>query len=59
MKRVIERGEFVSSVKPLVTIVVNYPGSYAGPWINSEHTAAILASLVLYLAYTSKAKLLA
>jgi len=59
MKRVIERGEFVSSVKPLVTIVVNYPGSYAGPWINSEHMAAILASLVLYLAYSSKAKLLA
>ena len=59
MKRVIERGEFVSSVKPLVTIVVNYPGSYAGPWINSEHMAAMLAALVLYMAYSSRAKLLA
>ena len=58
-KRVLERGEFSSSVKPLVTIQLNYPGSYAGPWINSEHMAAMLAAVVLYLAYSSKAKLLA
>ena len=59
MKRVLERGDDTSGVKPLVTIVVNYPGAYNGPWINSEHMAAILATLVLYMAYSSKSKLLA
>ena len=28
VKRVLEKGEDVSSVKPLVTIVVNYPVSF-------------------------------
>lgn len=59
MKRVMERGEDLSSVKPLVTIVVNHRGAYNGPWMNSEHMAAILSTIVLYLAYSSKAKLLA
>ena len=59
LKRVLERGEDAIGVKPLVTIVVNHPGAYSGPWINSEHTAAILSAVVFYLAYSSKAKLLA
>merc|ERR1739844_37897 len=59
LKRVLERGEDAIGVKPLVTIVVNHPGAYSGPWINSEHTAAILSAVVLYFAYSSKAKLLA
>ena len=59
LKRILERGEDAIGVKPLVTIVVNFPGAYSGPWINSEHTAAILSAVVFYLAYSSKAKLLA
>jgi hypothetical protein len=31
----------------------------AGPWLNSEHIAAILAILVFYLAFSSKSSLLA
>ena len=59
VKRVVERGEDPASVKPLVTIVVNFPGAYKGPWVNSEHMALILAALVFYMAYSTKAKLLA
>ncbi len=59
LKRVVERGDDAASVKPLVTIVITHRGAYNGPWINSEHTAAILATLVFYMAYSSKAKLLA
>ena len=57
-KRALESGEG-SAVKPLVTIVVNYPGAYKGPWINSELLAAALSILVFYLAYSSKSALLA
>merc|ERR1711997_126301 len=46
LKRVLERGEDTVGVKSLVTIVVNHPGAYSGPWINSEHTAAILSAVV-------------
>merc|ERR1712117_402416 len=56
-KRALESGEG-SAVKPLVTIVVNYPGAYKGPWINSELLAAALSILVFYLAYSSKSALL-
>ena len=59
VKRVLERGEDASSVKPLVTIVVEYPGAYKGSYINSELVAGLLASLVFYLAYSSKSALLA
>lgn len=55
----LKRAHDPASVKPLVTIVVTHRGAYNGPWINSEHTAAILAVAVLYLAYSAKAKLLA
>jgi translocon-associated protein subunit delta len=58
VKKARDRGEG-STVKPLVTIIVNYPGAYKGPWVNSELLAAALSILVFYLAYTSKAALLA
>ena len=58
VKRSRERGEAVTAA-PLVTIVVNYAGSYTGPLLNSEHIAACLAAAVFYLAFSSKSKLLA
>merc|ERR1712203_697573 len=48
-----------STVSPLVTIVIPYPGSYSGPWLNSEHLAAALAAAVFYLAFSSRSSLLA
>ncbi len=58
VKRANDRGE-ANTVKPLVTIVINYPGAYKGPWVNSELLAAALSILVFYLAYSSKSALLA
>ena len=59
VKRILERGENPLNAKPVATIVVNYPGAYKGPWINSELLALTLAMLVFYLAFSSKAALLA
>ena len=59
VKRVMERNENLATVKPLATVVVNYAGAYTGSWINSELLAAAMGALVFYLAYSSKAQLLA
>ena len=58
MRKAIRSGEDPSSVKPLVTVVVNHPGAYQGPWVNSEFMAAILSVFVWYLAFSAKSKLL-
>merc|ERR1712038_724102 len=55
IKRVVERGEDIATVKPIATVVVNYPGAYKG----SELVAAGIAILIFYFAYTAKGKLLA
>jgi len=62
VKRVLESGATEipeSTVKPLVTIVVNFPGAYTGHYLNSELLATILVAVVFYLAYSSKSALLA
>merc|ERR1712038_2045370 len=59
IKRVVERGEDVATVKPMAKIVVNYPGAYKGAYVSSELIATVLAILVFYFAYSAKSKLLA
>ncbi|KDR24467.1 translocon-associated protein subunit delta [Zootermopsis nevadensis] len=59
LRKAIRNGEDPSSIKSLVTIVVNYPGAYNGPWLNSEFIAAILSVVVWYLAFSARSKLLA
>ncbi|KAJ9599943.1 hypothetical protein L9F63_009771 [Diploptera punctata] len=59
MRKAIRSGEDPASVKPLVTVVVNHPGAYQGPWVNSEFMAAVLSVLVWYVAFSAKSKLLA
>lgn len=59
LRKAIRSGEDSSSVKSLVTVVVNHPGAYQGPWVNSEFMAAILSVLVWYLAFSARSKLLA
>lgn len=59
IKRVVERGEDVATVKPMATVVVNYPGAYKGAYVSSELIASVLAILVFYFAYSAKSKLLA
>jgi len=58
VRRARDRGD-AATTAPLVSIIVSYPGSYGGPWLNSEHIAAGLAALVFYLAFSSKSSLLA
>lgn len=52
-------GASIDNVKALVTLTLNHPGAYTGPWLNSEHLAAIMGVVVVYVAITSKSKLLA
>ncbi|XP_053984923.1 translocon-associated protein subunit delta [Hylaeus volcanicus] len=59
IRKAYRNGEDASSVKPLVVVVLNNPGVYLGPWVNSELLAALLAALVSYFAFSSKFKLLA
>lgn len=58
LRKAMRSGEDISTVKPLVTIVVSYPGAYQGPWVNSEFMAAVLSGLVWYLAFSAKSNLL-
>lgn len=59
LRKAMRNGEDTSSVQPLVTILVNFPGAYKGPWVNSEFIAAIIAIFVFFVAISSKSKLLA
>lgn len=58
LRKAIRNGEDTSSVKPLAVVVLNHPGAYLGPWINSELLAAFLAAFVTYTAFSAKWKLL-
>lgn len=59
IRKAYRNAEDPSSVKPLAVVVVNNPGVYVGPWINSEFLAVLLAALVSYTAFSAKSKLLA
>ncbi|XP_059489851.1 translocon-associated protein subunit delta-like [Neocloeon triangulifer] len=58
LRKAIRSGDDLGSVKPLVSVLLNHPGSYQGPWVNSEFMAAALAVVVWYCAYTFRNKLL-
>lgn len=59
IRKAIRNGEDPTSIKPLAVVVLNNPGIYTGPWINSELLAAALVVLVSYAAFSAKSKLLA
>lgn len=59
IRKALRNGEDPNSVKPLVVVVLNNPGIYRGPWVNSELLAVLLAAVVSYSAFSSKFKLLA
>ncbi|KAK9500764.1 hypothetical protein O3M35_001962 [Rhynocoris fuscipes] len=58
LRKAIRNYEQTSSVKPLFNISIHHPGTYQGPWLNSEFLAAAIAILVWYMAFTVKSKLL-
>ncbi|CAH2062444.1 unnamed protein product, partial [Iphiclides podalirius] len=48
-----------ANVAPLLAIQLQHPGSYSGPWVNSEVLATALSILVAYIALHHKSKILA
>lgn len=58
LRKAFRNSEQASSVEPLFKIKLNHPGTYQGPWLNSEFMAATIAVCVWYIAYSSKSKLL-
>lgn len=57
LRKLLRDGESISSVKPVHSAYVRYPGAYRGAWVNSEFLAAIISFVVLYFAYTFKSKI--
>lgn len=51
--------EDTSNIKPLAVVVVNNPGVFLGPWVNSELLATLLAVVISYFAFSAKSKILA
>lgn len=51
-------GEDASSVKTLFGVSFEHQGASEGPWIQTEHIAAMTAVLVSYLAYSARSHLL-
>jgi translocon-associated protein subunit delta len=47
----------VNQPEALAKLTLNHPGAYNGPWLNSEHLAAILGVAVVYIAVGSRSKL--
>ncbi|BES88284.1 unnamed protein product [Nesidiocoris tenuis] len=58
LRKAIRNNEDVSAVKPLSQIQVPHPGTYQGPWLNSEFLAVVLSLIVWYSAFSTKSKLL-
>ncbi|XP_050547749.1 translocon-associated protein subunit delta-like [Daktulosphaira vitifoliae] len=57
LRKLLRDGESTSSVTPVHTAYVRYPGAYKGVWVNSEFLAALVSMVVLYIAYTFKSKI--
>ncbi|XP_026725553.1 translocon-associated protein subunit delta [Trichoplusia ni] len=53
------RADPAATVAPLIAIQLNHPGSYSGPWVNSEILATALSILVAYTALRNKSNILA
>ncbi|KAG7298533.1 hypothetical protein JYU34_018173 [Plutella xylostella] len=53
------RSDPAATVAPLFAVQLSHPGSYSGPWVNSEVMATALSILVAYTALRNKSKILA
>ncbi|XP_041968673.1 translocon-associated protein subunit delta [Aricia agestis] len=53
------RSDPAATVAPLLAIQLQHPGSYSGPWVNSEVLATVLSILIAYTALLNKTKILA
>ncbi|OWR45825.1 salivary protein [Danaus plexippus plexippus] len=48
------RSDPAATVAPLLAIQLQHPGSYSGPWINSEVLATLLSIVIAYTALKNK-----
>ncbi|KAJ0169803.1 hypothetical protein K1T71_014409 [Dendrolimus kikuchii] len=53
------RNDPAATIAPLLVIQLHHPGSYSGPWVNSEVLATAISVLVAYVALRNKSKILA
>ncbi|XP_034838185.1 translocon-associated protein subunit delta [Maniola hyperantus] len=53
------RSDPAATVAPLLAIQLQHPGSYSGPWVNSEVLATAMSIIVAYTALRSKSSILA
>ncbi|XP_074598000.1 translocon-associated protein delta isoform X2 [Brevipalpus obovatus] len=49
-----QRSNTDAGVNPLFKIDLRHPGTYKGPWLQSERVAAVASILVCYLAFKQK-----
>jgi len=57
LRRAQRSGEDTSSVKSLFDVDIRHQGTSHGPWIQTEHLAAGLITLVWYFAYITRSRL--
>ncbi|XP_013792001.1 translocon-associated protein subunit delta-like [Limulus polyphemus] len=57
LRKVQRSGEDTSNIKPLFTVTINHPGTYQGPWVQSELVAVVTALILWYVAYSTKLKI--
>ncbi|GAB0090568.1 translocon-associated protein subunit delta [Sergentomyia squamirostris] len=53
-----QRSGEAANIKPVATVVVRHPGTYTGPFFNSEILAAGLIAVVAYAAFSLRSKIL-
>ncbi|XP_014247319.1 translocon-associated protein subunit delta [Cimex lectularius] len=58
LRKALRNAEAPSKVSPLFKVELFHPGTYQGPWLNSEFLAVTLSVSVWYLAFSAKSKLL-
>lgn len=59
VRKAVRSGANANSVAELASVIVSHPGAFNGPWVNSVILAAGLSTLVAYVAFSTKSKLLA
>ncbi|XP_018330409.1 translocon-associated protein subunit delta [Agrilus planipennis] len=57
LRKAIRSGQDITSVEPLVYVVLNHPGAFTGPWFRSESVAVVVGFIIAYIAVSSRSKL--
>ncbi|CAH1153438.1 unnamed protein product [Phaedon cochleariae] len=58
-RRASRANEDISAIPSLFSVVINHPGAFSGPWLQSEFIATILSLAVAYFALASRSRVVA